>query len=169
MIGARCRPVPAERAHEVIAGYTITNDLSVRDWQVRSPTMTMASRSTPTARWGPGSSRQTSSATRTNLALQTYVNGELRQDGSTGEMIYNCFQQVAQLSGAFTLKSGDVIATGTPAGVGALRQPFPEGLLKVGDVVRIEIEGIGELRNTVAEDPDGYLAPETEAKAAWVH
>jgi 2-keto-4-pentenoate hydratase/2-oxohepta-3-ene-1,7-dioic acid hydratase in catechol pathway len=61
-----------------------------------------------------------------------------------------------------------VIATGTLAGVSALRQPLPEGMLKLGDVVRIEIEGIGELRDTVAEEPDGYLAPETEAKAAWV-
>ena len=60
-------------------------------------------------------------------------------------MIYDCFQQVAHLSEAFTLEPGDVIATGTPAGIGAVRQPFPEGLLKVGDVVRVEIEGIGEL------------------------
>ena len=82
-------------------------------------------------------------------------------------MIYNCYQQVAHLSEAFTLEPGDVIATGTPAGIGAVRQPFPEGLLKVGDVVRIEIEGIGELRNTVIEEPEGYLAPETEPQAAW--
>ena len=59
-------------------------------------------------------------------------------------MVFNCFEQVAHLSEAFTLEPGDVIATGTPAGIGAVRQPFPEGLLKVGDVVRIEIEGIGE-------------------------
>ena len=52
-----------------------------------------------------------------------------------------------------------MIASGTPAGIGAVRQPFPEGLLKVGDEVRIEIEGIGELRNAVVEEPDGYLAP----------
>ena len=70
-------------------------------------------------------------------------------------MIYDCFQQVAHLSEAFTLEPGDVIATGTPAGIGAVRQPFPDGLLKVGDVVRIEIDGIGELRNTVVEEPDG--------------
>ena len=80
-------------------------------------------------------------------------------------MIYDCFQQVAHLSEAFTLEPGDVIATGTPAGIGAVRQPFPEGLLKVGDVVRIEIDGIGELRNTVVEEPEGYLAPEAERGA----
>ena len=61
-----------------------------------------------------------------------------------------------------------MIATGTPAGIGAVRQPFPEGLLKVGDVVRIEIEGIGELRNTVVEEPEGYLAPELDAEVAEV-
>ena len=77
-------------------------------------------------------------------------------------------EQVAHLSEAFTLEAGDVIATGTPAGIGAVRQPFPEGLLKVGDVVRIEIDGIGELVNTVVEEPEGYLAPKTEARAAWV-
>jgi 2-keto-4-pentenoate hydratase/2-oxohepta-3-ene-1,7-dioic acid hydratase in catechol pathway len=71
------------------------------------------------------------------------------------------------LSEAFTLEPGDVIATGTPAGIGAVRQPFPEGLLKVGDVVRVEIEGIGSISNTVVEEPEGYLAPQTEGEAAW--
>ena len=91
-----------------------------------------------------------------------FVNDELRQNSNTGEMIFNCFQQVSHLSEAFTLEPGDVIAAGTPAGVGAARQPFPEGLLKVGDVVRVEIDRIGALENTVIEEPDGYLAPPTE-------
>ena len=102
-----------------------------------------------------------------DLALKTYVNGELRQDGNTGEMIYNCFEQVAHLSEAFTLEPGDV-ATGTPALVGALRQPFPDGLLKVGDVVTIWIHVIGMLGDAVVEEPDGYPAPEIDAEAAWV-
>src|SRR5207342_2387650 len=96
------------------------------------------------------------------LGIKTYVNGELRQDGNTSDMIYDCFQQVAHLSQAFTLEPGDVIATGTPAGIGAVRQPFPEGLLKVGDTVRIEIDGIGELHNTVVEEPDGFVVPDSE-------
>jgi 2-keto-4-pentenoate hydratase/2-oxohepta-3-ene-1,7-dioic acid hydratase in catechol pathway len=82
-------------------------------------------------------------------------------------MIYNCFEQVAHLSEAFTLEPGDVIATGTPAGIGAVRQPFPDGLLKVGDAVRIQIDGIGELCNTVVEEPEGYLAPESEVELTW--
>jgi 2-keto-4-pentenoate hydratase/2-oxohepta-3-ene-1,7-dioic acid hydratase in catechol pathway len=168
VIGARCRHVPAERAHEAIAGYTITNDLSVRDWQVRSPTMTMGNSFDTHGPLGPWLGTADELGDPHDLALKTYVNDELSRDGSTGEMIYNCFQQVAHLSEAFTLEPGDVIATGTPAGVRAPRQPFPEGLLKVGDVVRIEIEGIGELRNTVVEERKGYLAPETEAETAWV-
>ena len=83
-------------------------------------------------------------------------------------MLFNCFEQIGHLSEAFTLESGDVIATGTPAGVGAVRQAFPEGLLKVGDVVRVEIDGIGTLDNTVVEEPDGYVAPAVEEAAAWV-
>ena len=92
------------------------------------------------------------------LGIRTFVNDEQRQDGNTGEMVFDCFEQVSHLSEAFTLEPGDVIATGTPAGVGSAVQPFPSGLLKVGDTVRIEIDGIGELVNTVVEEPDGFLA-----------
>jgi 2-keto-4-pentenoate hydratase/2-oxohepta-3-ene-1,7-dioic acid hydratase in catechol pathway len=169
VIGTRCRHVPEERAHEVIAGYTITNDVSVRDWQVRTPTMTMGKSFDTHGPLGPWIVTPDELGDPHDLALRTYVNEELRQNSNTGEMIYNCFQQIAHLSEAFTLEPGDVIATGTPAGIGAVRQPFPSGLLKVGDVVRIELEGIGELRNTVVEEPEGYLAPETDAEAAWAH
>jgi len=91
------------------------------------------------------------------LGIRTFVNDEQRQDGNTGDMVFDCFQQVSHLSEAFTLEPGDVIGTGTPAGIGATIQPFPEGLLKVGDVVRIEIDGIGELRNEVIAEPDGFM------------
>jgi 2-keto-4-pentenoate hydratase/2-oxohepta-3-ene-1,7-dioic acid hydratase in catechol pathway len=60
-----------------------------------------------------------------------------------------------------------VIATGTPAGIGAVRQPFPEGLLKVGDVVRVEIDGIGVLENTVVDEPEGFVVPASEDVPAW--
>ena len=166
VIGSRCRHVPEHRAHEVIAGYTIANDLSVRDWQMRAPTMTMGKSFDTHGPLGPWLVTPDELGDPHELSIRTFVNDELRQDGNTREMIYNCYQQVAHLSEAFTLEPGDVIATGTPAGVGAVRQPFPEGLLKVGDVVRIEIEGIGELRNTVIEEPEGYLAPAAEADAA---
>ena len=160
VIGTRCRQVPVEKAHEVIAGYTIANDISVRDWQLRTPTMTIGKSFDTHGPLGPWIVTADELGDPHDLGIRTFVNNEPRQDSNTGEMIFNCFQQVAHLSEAFTLEPGDVIATGTPAGVGAARPPFPEGLLKVGDVVRIEIDGIGELQNEVVEEPDGYLAPE---------
>jgi len=167
VIGTRCRHVPVDRAHEVIAGYTITNDVSVRDWQLRTPTMTMGKSFDTHGPLGPWIVTPDELGDPHDLAIKTYVGDELRQDASTRDMIVNCFQQVAHLSEAFTLEPGDVIATGTPAGIGAVRQPFPSGLLKVGDVVRVVIDGIGELRNTVVAEPDGYLAPAAEPEATW--
>jgi 2-keto-4-pentenoate hydratase/2-oxohepta-3-ene-1,7-dioic acid hydratase in catechol pathway len=167
VIGSRCRHVPEDRAHEVIAGYTITNDLSVRDWQLRTPTMTMGKSFDTHGPLGPWIVSGDELGDPHSLGIRTYVNDELRQDGSTSDMIYDCFQQVAHLSEAFTLEPGDVIATGTPAGIGAVRQPFPEGLLKVGDVVRVEIDGIGALENTVVDEPVGFVVPGSEEVPGW--
>ena len=166
VIGERCRHVPEERAHEVIAGYTIANDISVRDWQVRTPTMTMGKSFDTHGPLGPWVVTADELGDPHSLAIKTWVNDEPRQDGNTREMIFDCFQQVAHLSQAFTLEPGDVIATGTPAGIGAVRQPFPEGLLKVGDNVRVEIEGIGALENPVVEEPAGFIAAAEEAEEA---
>jgi 2-keto-4-pentenoate hydratase/2-oxohepta-3-ene-1,7-dioic acid hydratase in catechol pathway len=167
VIGKRCRHVPEDRAHEVIAGYTVANDLSVRDWQLRTPTMTMGKSFDTHGPLGPWIVSGDELGDPHSLSIKTWVNDELRQDGSTKEMIYDCFQQVAHLSQAFTLEPGDVIATGTPAGIGAVRQPFPAGLLKAGDVVRVEIEGIGALENTVVEEPEGFLVEQHEEEPAW--
>jgi 2-keto-4-pentenoate hydratase/2-oxohepta-3-ene-1,7-dioic acid hydratase in catechol pathway len=168
VIGERCRHVSVEQAADVIAGYTITNDLSVRDWQLRTPTMTMGKSFDTHGPLGPWVVTPDELGDPHDLRIRTFVNGEERQNGSTREMVFDCFEQVAHLSEAFTLEPGDVIATGTPAGVGAVRQPFPEGLLKVGDAVRIEIDGIGALENTVVEEPEGYVVPEAEDAVAWV-
>ena len=149
VIGARCRHVPVRarrRGHRRL--HDRQRRLGARLAGAHADDDASASRSTPTGRSAPGSSRADELGDPHDLPIRTYVNDELRQDGSTAEMIFDCFQQVAHLSEAFTLEPGDVIATGTPAGIGAFRQPFPEGLLKVGDVVRVEIDGIGELRNT---------------------
>jgi 2-keto-4-pentenoate hydratase/2-oxohepta-3-ene-1,7-dioic acid hydratase in catechol pathway len=167
VIGKRCRHVPVGEAHEVIVGYTITNDVSVRDWQLRTPTMTMGKSFDTHGPLGPWVVTADELGDPHDLGIRTFVNGEQRQDGNTREMVFNCFQQVAHLSEAFTLEPGDVIATGTPAGVGAVRQPFPEGLLKVGDVVRIEIDGIGALENRIVEEPKGFVVPEAGEAAAW--
>jgi 2-keto-4-pentenoate hydratase/2-oxohepta-3-ene-1,7-dioic acid hydratase in catechol pathway len=166
VIGKRCRHVSVEDAREVIAGYTIANDVSVRDWQLRTPTMTIGKSFDTHGPLGPWIVTADELGDPHKLGIRAFVNGEKRQDANTGEMVFNCFEQVSHLSEAFTLEPGDVIATGTPAGVGAARQPFPEGLLKIGDVVRIEIDGIGELQNTVVPEPEGFVAPESAQSPA---
>jgi len=159
VIGKRCRHVPVERAHEAIAGYTCANDLSVRDWQGRARTMTLGKSFDTHGPLGPWLVTPEEVGDPRDLRIRCYVDDELRQDASTAEMVFDCFQQVSHLSEAFTLEPGDVIATGTPAGVGLGRKPVSENILHVGQAVRVEIERIGELVNTVVEEPEGYLAP----------
>jgi 2-keto-4-pentenoate hydratase/2-oxohepta-3-ene-1,7-dioic acid hydratase in catechol pathway len=158
VIGERCRHVPAERAHEVIAGYTCANDVTVRDWQGRAQTMTIGKSFDTHGPLGPWLVTADELGDPQDLRIRCFVGDDLRQDASTAEMIFDCFQQVAHLSEAFTLEPGDVIATGTPVGVGIGRKPIRDHLLKVGDTVRVEIEGIGELVNTVVEEPEGFVA-----------
>jgi 2-keto-4-pentenoate hydratase/2-oxohepta-3-ene-1,7-dioic acid hydratase in catechol pathway len=86
------------------------------------------------------------------LRLRTWVNGELRQDSNTKQLLFDCFDIVEHLTTAFTLEPGDIVATGTPGGVGIAHKP-PK-LLQAGDVVRIEIERIGAIENPVIEEPD---------------
>jgi len=159
VIGRRCRHVPAERAHEVIAGYTCANDVSVRDWQGRAQTMTIGKSFDTHGPLGPWLVTGEELGDPQDLAIRCRVGDEPRQDARTAEMVFDCFQQVSHLSEAFTLEPGDVIATGTPAGVGLGRKPVRDNLLHVGETVRVEIEGIGELANPVVEEPEGYLAP----------
>ena len=158
VIGRRCRHVPVERAHEVIAGYTCANDLSVRDWQGMARTMTIGKSFDTHGPLGPLLTTADELGDPQNLRIRCFVNEDLRQDSNTSEMVFDCFQQVSHLSEAFTLEPGDVIATGTPSGVAIGRKPIRDYLLKVGDAVRVEIEGIGELVNTVVDEPEGFLA-----------
>ncbi len=147
VIGRRCQHVPAARAHEVIAGYTVINDVSARDWQWRTPTFTMGKSFDTHAPCGPelvtGDELGDPGASR----IRTWVNDELRQDSSTADMIFDCAHMIEYLTTAFPLEPGTVIATGTPAGVGAGLEP--PRFLQDGDTVRIAIEGIGELSNPV--------------------
>jgi 2-keto-4-pentenoate hydratase/2-oxohepta-3-ene-1,7-dioic acid hydratase in catechol pathway len=160
VIGKRCRHVPVERAHEAIAGYTCANDVSVRDWQGKAQTMQIGKSFDTHGPLGPWLVTADELGDPNDLAIRCFVDDEPRQDARTSEMVFDCFQQVSHLSEAFTLEPGDVIATGTPAGVGLGRQPVRENLLHVGETVRVEIEGIGALANTVVEEPDGFLAGE---------
>jgi 2-keto-4-pentenoate hydratase/2-oxohepta-3-ene-1,7-dioic acid hydratase in catechol pathway len=163
VIGRRCRHVPVERAHEAIAGYTCANDLSVRDWQGRAQTMTIGKSFDTHGPLGPWLVTPEEVGDPQDLRVRCFVDGELRQDASTAEMVFDPFQQVSHLSEAFTLEPGDVIATGTPAGVGLGRKPVRDNLLHVGSTVRVQIERIGELVNTVVEEPEGFVADRSPA------
>src|SRR5258705_5829482 len=152
VIGRRCRHVPRVRAHEVIAGYLCVDDVSVRDWQMRVPTWTMGKSFDTHGPIGPWLTTSDEVGDPHGLPLRTWVNGELRQDSSTKQLIFDCYALVEHLSTVFTLEPGDVIATGTPSGVGAAMKP-PK-FLRVGDVVRIEIDGLGALENPVVPEPE---------------
>lgn len=145
VIGRRCRHVPAERAHEVIAGYCLGNDVSVRDWQMRSPTMTMGKSWDTHAPFGPWITTPDEIGDWRDIELRLSLNGGLRQQDRAGGMIFPIEAQIAHLSTAFTLEPGDVIFTGTPAGVGAARDP--REFLKAGDRVRVEAEPLGAIEN----------------------
>jgi 2-keto-4-pentenoate hydratase/2-oxohepta-3-ene-1,7-dioic acid hydratase in catechol pathway len=151
VIGRRCRHVSREDAPEAIAGYLVVNDVTVRDWQLRVPTWTMGKSFDTHGPIGPWIVTPDELADPHGLRLRTWVNGELRQDSNTKQLIFDCFTLVEHLSTAFTLEPGDVIATGTPAGVGISMKP--PRLLKPGDVVRIEIEAIGWIENPVIAEP----------------
>lgn len=151
VIGRRCKHVPLEKAHEVIAGFTICNDVTVRDWQQRTPTWTLGKSFDTHGPMGPWLVTADEITDPHNLSLKTWVDDELRQNANTGEMLFNCYEMVAYLSQAMTLEPGDVISTGTPAGVGVKMKP--RGYLKSGQTVRIEIEGIGTLSNPVIAEP----------------
>jgi len=156
VIGRRCRHVPRAHAHEVIAGYLVVNDVSVRDWQLRTPTLTMGKSFDTHGPLGPWITTSDEIGDPHGLRLRTWVNDELRQDSNTKHLIFDCFTLVEHLSTAFTLEPGDVISTGTPSGVGiAMRPPR---LLRVGDRVRIEIDGLGTLDNPVVPEPDAPAA-----------
>jgi 2-keto-4-pentenoate hydratase/2-oxohepta-3-ene-1,7-dioic acid hydratase in catechol pathway len=151
VIGRRCRHVPRERAHEVIAGYCVFDDVTVRDWQLRTPTWTLGKSFDTHGPMGPWISTADEIEDPHRLRIRTLVNGELRQESNTNQLIFDCFALVEHLSTACTLEPGDVVATGTPAGVGILLKP-PK-LLAVGDRVRVEIEGLGAIENEVVPEP----------------
>ena len=156
IVGKRAKHVPRERAHEVIAGYCCGNDVSVRDWQMRSQTMQIGKSFDTHAPFGPWMVTPDEVGDPHDLALRTYVNSEKRQDTNTQHMVFDCFDQIAHLTQAFTLEPGDVIYTGTSSGVAAAQTPPP--WLTVDDLVRVEIENIGYIENKVVmESGDSIL------------
>lgn len=145
VIGTRCRHIAAKDAASVIAGYLIVNDVSARDWLHKSPTFTLGKSFDTFGPIGPWLTTADEIADPLALEMKLYINDELRQHSLSGDMIYNLYQQIEYLSTVMTLEPGDILATGTPSGIGA-----PKGLfLKPGDVMRLEIEGLGKIENPV--------------------
>ncbi|MEM7019484.1 MAG: fumarylacetoacetate hydrolase family protein, partial [Pseudomonadota bacterium] len=145
VIGKRCRRVPLDKAPSVIAGFCIINDVSVRDWQLRGTpsSFTMGKSWDTHCPIGPTIVTPDEVGDPHALQLKTWVNGDLRQDTNTDDLIFNSYELIEFLSTAFTLEPGDIIPTGTPSGVGfAMKPPAP---LQVGDKIRVEIDKLGHI------------------------
>jgi len=137
VIGKKTRNVSVEEAQDCIAGYTCSNDVTARDLQRLDGQWTRSKSFDTFCPLGP---RIVKNIDPTNLAITTRVNSVTKQNSNTNQMIFNAYKLVSFISAIMTLLPGDVISTGTPPGVGELQ---------VGDVVEVEIEGIGILKNTV--------------------
>jgi 2-keto-4-pentenoate hydratase/2-oxohepta-3-ene-1,7-dioic acid hydratase in catechol pathway len=149
VIGRRGRHIEESKAMEYVAGFMCGNDVSVRDWQFHNPTWMMGKgfdTHGPTGPWLVTSDGVDPS----DLNIQCFVNDELKQSSNTRHLIFDVPKLIAYISTACTLEPGDVIFTGTPAGVGVSRKP-PE-FLKDGDVVRVDISGLGSLTNPVVNE-----------------
>jgi 2-keto-4-pentenoate hydratase/2-oxohepta-3-ene-1,7-dioic acid hydratase in catechol pathway len=148
VIGKRAKGVKAADALAHVFGYLVANDVSARDWQFHSPTFTMGKSFDTDGPIGPWIVTADEIADPQALDLSCHVNGERRQASNTALMLHPIAKQIEYLSTAFTLEPGDLIATGTPEGVGVGMDP--PNFLKPGDVVRCEVEGIGVIENKVA-------------------
>lgn len=152
VIGRRCKNVANDKSAvlEVIAGFTVINDVSVRDWQELEPGMVVSKSFDTHGPMGPLLVTTQEIGDPLDLNIRTYVNDELRQDGHTGDMLFDIYEQVSYLSSAFTLEVGDVLSTGTPSGIA---WHHPGKYLKPGDTVRVEIDRIGTLENPIVAEP----------------
>lgn len=149
VIGRTCRDVPASRAHEMIFGYTIVNDISARDLQRAHGVPFKGKALDTTCPIGPWIVTADEFGDPANHRISLRINGTTRQDSRTSDLLFDCSAIVASLSRGMTLEPGDIIATGTPSGVAMGMNP-PQWL-KDGDVIEAEVEGIGILQNTVRQ------------------
>ncbi len=147
VIGRRARRVPESAALDYVAGYTPLNDVSARDWQRRTGQWLMGKTFDTFAPMGPALVTADEVPDVQNLTVRTVIGGEVLQEASTALMIFPVAFLIAYITQVVTLEPGDVIATGTPAGIGAARKP--PRWLRHGDVVRVEIDGVGALENPV--------------------
>jgi 2-keto-4-pentenoate hydratase/2-oxohepta-3-ene-1,7-dioic acid hydratase in catechol pathway len=147
VIGRRCRDVAAEQALDYVAGAMALNDVSARDLQLQVSQWMMGKAIDTFAPCGPALVTLDELGDLQDLGIRTRVNGETLQDANTSLMVFGVAEAIAFLTRVMTLEPGDIIATGTPAGVGMARDP--QVWLHSGDVVEVEIDGIGTLRNPV--------------------
>ena len=148
VIGKKSKNLTQENVRDSIFGYLVVNDVSARDWQFHTPTFTMGKSFDTHGPIGPWIVTADEIKESQKLELRCYVNGELRQSNNTSEMIHSINDQLIYLSTAFTLEPGDIIATGTPEGVGVAMNP--QVFLQNGDIVKCEIENIGFIENRVS-------------------
>jgi 2-keto-4-pentenoate hydratase/2-oxohepta-3-ene-1,7-dioic acid hydratase in catechol pathway len=148
VIGARCKDVTAEAAMDHVAGYMLFNDLSARDWQFKTPQWMPGKVFDQSAPSGPALVTADEAGPHDAIEIELRLNGELMQSGSTGDLVHSIPELVAHLSQLMTLEPGDVVATGTPAGVGSVREP--RVWLKPGDEIAISSPQLGLLETRIA-------------------
>jgi 2-keto-4-pentenoate hydratase/2-oxohepta-3-ene-1,7-dioic acid hydratase in catechol pathway len=148
VIGRKCRNVKASEALDVIAGYIVCNDVSVRDWQHRTPTYTLGKSFDTHGPIGPWITTSDLVANPEDLEIKLTVDGVVRQHARTNDLIYKIADQIEYLTTVMTLEPGDVIVTGTPSGVAAVDKNW----LKAGQLCEVEIEGLGVLRNRIVAE-----------------
>ena len=147
VIGRTAKQIPAKEAHRYIVGYTVANDVSTRDLQRSLGQISLSKGMDSFCPMGPWVTTQSDVVDVQNLQIQTRVNGDLRQDSSTDDMIFSVVELLAYITKFLTLHVGDIILTGTPSGVGMGLQP--PSFLKSGDVVMCSISELGSITNEV--------------------
>jgi 2-keto-4-pentenoate hydratase/2-oxohepta-3-ene-1,7-dioic acid hydratase in catechol pathway len=155
VIGKTCRNVPADRWEEVVFGYCVGNDVSVREWQTETPQWTLGKsfdRSAPVGPWITTKDEVDPHA----LPIRSFVNGELRQNSNTKYLVFKIGDMIQKLSAAMTLEPGDLIFTGTTGGVGMVWEGSPH-YLHPGDRSRVEIDGLGAIEAVVEAGPSAML------------
>jgi 2-keto-4-pentenoate hydratase/2-oxohepta-3-ene-1,7-dioic acid hydratase in catechol pathway len=148
VIGVRAKNVSAENALEAVAGYLCVNDVSARDLQFADGQWTRGKSPDTFCPVGPALVPRDEVPDPQSLAMRAVLNGEAMQDSTTANMVFGVAELIAYITHTITLEPGDLIATGTPAGVGVFRDP--PVFLRPGDEITIEIEGLGALTNPVA-------------------
>jgi 2-keto-4-pentenoate hydratase/2-oxohepta-3-ene-1,7-dioic acid hydratase in catechol pathway len=151
ILGGGGRHIPKARALECVAGYSIFNDGSIREYQFKAPQWTVGKNFDGTGAFGPTFvTADELPAGGVGLELETRLNGKVVQAANTSDLVFDVATLIAIISEAITLAPGDVIVTGTPAGVGWAREP--KLIMRDGDVCEVEIEGLGVLKNTVQDE-----------------